>query len=75
MKISIISGSSRNNSQSEKEVAYYIQATLEEKALCDQTWLYSLKGNPLPLWDESIWDRESTMAGASATDFGAAGIE
>ena len=55
MKISIISGSSRKNSQSEK-VARYIQDTLSEKALCDETWLYSLKGNPLPLWDESIWD-------------------
>jgi NAD(P)H-dependent FMN reductase len=54
MKISIISGSSRNDSQSEK-VARYIEATLNEKALCDETWLYSLKGNPLPLWDESIW--------------------
>ncbi len=55
MKISIISGSSRKDSQSEK-VARYIQDTLSEKALCDETWLYSLKGNPLPLWDESIWD-------------------
>jgi len=55
MKISIISGSSRKNSQSEK-VARYIQDTLSDKALCDETWLYSLKGNPLPLWDESIWD-------------------
>ncbi len=54
MKISIISGSSRKDSQSEK-VARYIEATLNEKALCDETWLYSLKGNPLPLWDESIW--------------------
>jgi NAD(P)H-dependent FMN reductase len=54
MKISIISGSSRNDSQSEK-VARHVQATLENKKLCDETWLYSLKGNPLPLWDESIW--------------------
>jgi len=58
MKISIISGSSRENSQSEK-VARYIQATLKEKALCDDAWLYSLKGNPLPLWDESIWDGDT----------------
>ncbi len=55
MKISIISGSSRKDSQSEK-VARHIESTLNEKALCDETWLYSLKGNPLPLWDESIWD-------------------
>ncbi len=58
MKISIISGSSRNNSQSEK-VARYIQTTLEEQALCEEVWLYSLKGNPLPLWDESIWEGDA----------------
>ncbi|GMQ89614.1 MAG: NAD(P)H-dependent oxidoreductase [Gammaproteobacteria bacterium] len=55
MKISIISGSHRRESQSEK-VARFIQRTLEEKALCEETWLFSLAGNPLPLWDESIWD-------------------
>ena len=55
MKISIISGSHRNPSQSEK-VARFIERTLQEKQLCDETWLFSLKGNPLPLWDESIWE-------------------
>lgn len=55
MKISIISGSHRKVSQSEK-VARYIQRTLEEQRLCDETWLFSLAGNPLPLWDESIWE-------------------
>lgn len=55
MKISIISGSHRQPSQSEK-VARYIQRVLEEKSLCDETWLFRLAGNPLPLWDESIWD-------------------
>lgn len=54
MKISIISGSHRMNSQSEK-VARYVQRTLEEQQLCDQTWLFTLADNPLPLWDESIW--------------------
>ncbi len=58
MKISIISGSSRNNSQSEK-IARYVQATLVENKYCDETWLFSLKGNPLPLWDESIWDGDT----------------
>ncbi len=55
MKITIISGSHRQNSQSEK-VGRFIERTLRENALCDETWLFSLKGNPLPLWDEGIWD-------------------
>ena len=55
MKISIISGSHRKVSQSEK-VALYIQQILEEQQLCDETWLFRLAGNPLPLWDESIWE-------------------
>jgi NAD(P)H-dependent FMN reductase len=57
MKISIISGSHRINSQSEK-VARYVQRTLEAQQLCEETWLYSLAGNPLPLWDEGIWDAD-----------------
>ncbi|TCK18054.1 NADPH-dependent FMN reductase [Thiogranum longum] len=55
MKISIISGSHRKNSQSEK-VARFIERTLKDKQLCDETWLFTLEGNPLPLWDESIWE-------------------
>lgn len=56
MKISIISGSHRDNSQSEK-VAKVIQKTLEA-GICDETWLFSLAGNPLPLWDQGTWDGE-----------------
>jgi len=55
MKISIISGSHRQCSQSEK-VARFIERTLQEKQLCEESWLFSLKGNPLPLWDEGIWE-------------------
>ena len=55
MKISIISGSHRKVSQSEK-VARFVQRTLEEKSLCDETWLFTLAQNPLPLWEESIWE-------------------
>lgn len=61
MKISIISGSHRVNSQSEK-VSRYIQQTLEQQKLCDETWLYLLAGNPLPLWDESIWASDPDWA-------------
>ena len=57
MKITIISGSHRQNSQSRK-VADHIQATLLEEKLCDEAEIYSLKGNPLPLWDQGIWEGE-----------------
>jgi len=55
MKITIISGSHRNKSQSLK-VANYIKQTLQNEKLCDESWLFSLSGNPLPLWDEGIWE-------------------
>ena len=54
MKITIICGSHRPNAQSLK-VARYIQQQLE-KGVCEETWLYSLGGNPLPLWDQGVWD-------------------
>ena len=56
MKITIISGSHRENSQSTK-VAKYIQKTLEN-GICDETWLFDLAGNPLPLWDMGVWEGE-----------------
>ena len=59
MKISIISGSHRKASQSEK-VARFIQQTLESEKICDETWLFRLAENPLPLWDESIWEEIRT---------------
>ena len=55
MKIGIICGSHRQDSQSGK-VARYIEGALISQGLCDETWLYDLGGNPLPLWDESIWE-------------------
>jgi NAD(P)H-dependent FMN reductase len=55
MKIGIISGSHRPPSQSGK-VARYIEKALLEQGHCDETWLYDLAGNPLPLWDEGIWE-------------------
>ena len=54
MKITIISGSHRYNSQSEK-VARYVQSSLLDNNLADEADIYSLAGNPLPLWDEAIW--------------------
>ena len=54
MKITIISGSHRNPSQSEK-VARYIDRTLQQEQGVE-TWLYSLADNPVPLWDQSLWE-------------------
>jgi NAD(P)H-dependent FMN reductase len=55
MKLGIISGSHRLNSQSEK-VSRHIEKTLLQEGSCDEVYLLSLGGNPLPLWDESIWE-------------------
>ena len=57
MKITIISGSHRENSQSGK-VARHIQQTLEN-GICEQTWLFDLASNPLPLWDQGVWDGDA----------------
>ena len=58
MKISIISGSHREPSQSMK-VARFIEATLKDKGLADETWLFGLGNNPLPLWDSGVWEGEA----------------
>lgn len=55
MKITIISGSHRNPSQSMK-VAQHIQQTLADSDYCGEAVIFSLAGNPLPLWDERIWE-------------------
>lgn len=52
MKYSILNGSSRAASQSGR-VARYIEAELAANG--QETYLCDLAGNPLPLWDESIW--------------------
>ena len=57
MKIAVISGSHRINSQSEK-VSRYIDGVLKAREKCTDTWFYNLSDNPLPLWDEGIWDKE-----------------
>lgn len=56
MKISIINGSHRENSQSLK-VAKYIQTVLDS-GISEQSWLCSLAGNPFPLWDQGVWDSD-----------------
>jgi len=56
MKITIISGSHRAEAQSLK-VAKFIQKTLES-GICDEAPILSLADNPLPLWDQGVWDGE-----------------
>jgi len=55
MKISIISGSHRNPSQSEK-VARYLEKTLANDFENIEPWVFSLADNPLPLWDQTLWE-------------------
>jgi len=57
MKISIISGSHRNPSQSEK-IAHYIEGLFKDSYPDIEPFLYSLADNPLPLWDQSIWESD-----------------
>ncbi|MCR4414768.1 MAG: NAD(P)H-dependent oxidoreductase [Thermoguttaceae bacterium] len=53
MKISIIAGSHRHESESAR-VARYVEAILRKIGV-RQTYLLSLSDNPLPLWDEGVW--------------------
>lgn len=55
MKIAIISGSHRHNSQSEK-VAHFVAKTLQKQGT--EASVLSLAGNPLPLWDTGIWQND-----------------
>lgn len=55
MKISIISGSHRNPSQSEK-VARYIESNCNADFDDIEPWVYALADNPLPLWDQTLWE-------------------
>ncbi len=55
MKITIISGSHRNPSQSEK-VARHICQTLEAEHPDIEPQVYALADNPLPLWDQTVWE-------------------
>ena len=63
MKIGIISGSHREQSQSEK-VARYVRAQLENNGLCEEVFLFSLAGNPLPFWDEGVWNEDERWEAA-----------
>lgn len=57
MKITVISGSHREQAQTLK-VAKVIQRMLGE-GICEETYLVNLANNPLPLWDEGVWEGEA----------------
>jgi NAD(P)H-dependent FMN reductase len=59
MKITIVSGSHRNPSQSEK-IGRYTESVLRQGFEGVEPFLYSLADNPLPLWDQSIWEQDET---------------
>lgn len=55
MKITIISGSHRTNSQSYK-VALHMQNVLKSDGI--DVDILDLANNPIPLWDEGVWQGE-----------------
>lgn len=57
MKVAIIVGSHREDSQSSK-IARALNARLAPLEQCDDTYIFDLANNPLPLWDESIWNSD-----------------
>ena len=59
MKIGIVVGSHRHDSQSRK-VALYLEQQLQ--SLKAETWLHDLAHDPLPLWDENLGSGEGPWA-------------
>ncbi len=55
MNLLIISASQRYPSQSRK-VADYLKQTVEKNKFFDTVQLIDLGQNPLPLWDQGVWD-------------------
>ena len=53
MKIAVIAGSHRREAESAR-VARYLEHELKKLGI-SETYLLSLSGNPLPLWDEDVW--------------------
>ncbi len=54
MKIAIVAGSHRRQSESAR-VAKYVEGVLRNIGV-EQTYLLLLANNPLPLWDEGLWE-------------------
>lgn len=62
MKIAIVAGSHRREAESTR-VAEYIEQNLRKLEAVD-TYLLSLAGNPLPLWDEGVWSGDEKWRAA-----------
>lgn len=60
MHIVLVSGSHRQNSQSLR-IARYLTARLSIAEPTTTTDILELTGNPLPLWDESMWQAGSAL--------------
>ncbi len=54
----ILIWSHRPDSQSSK-VGHYIEAVIHKTQPGDTTFVYDLRNNPLPLWNERFWEKES----------------
>lgn len=63
MKIAIISGSHRPESQSGR-VAQYLEKQMRALNESVDTYVLDLGENPLPFWDESMWGKEGDAKGA-----------
>ncbi|MEE4280072.1 MAG: NAD(P)H-dependent oxidoreductase [Halieaceae bacterium] len=63
MKIGVICGSHRNESQSEK-IGRYAAEQLSRQGFADDTYVFTLAGNPLPFWDEGMWSGDPKWAEA-----------
>ena len=61
MQIGIVVGSHRTNSQSSR-VGEYIAKDLAHIDNAVSVDTIDLAGNPLPLWDESVWQGDSELA-------------
>ena len=64
MRIGVIVGSHRKDSQSAK-VGRFLAAALEHRDEVS-TWTLDLGKNPLPLWDEALWSQGEQWAGLPA---------
>ena len=67
----ILNGSHRAEAQSLK-VANYVQAVLTREHPGAETHLYSLSGNPLPLWDETTGGAPDALWGPISAELKAA---
>lgn len=61
MKICIICGSHREQSQSMKVAEHIRKALLN--GICDEAEIINLAGNPLPLWDQGVWEGDEKWTG------------